>query len=493
MTPQNQPKSNQTQPQDVSLPVAVMIGVAVLGLFIWLSNPHETEVSINRLVQFADENSNSLIILGISIAFNLCWAGKLLNRFLGLRGQGVKLAYLKAEKPRQGRFFSKGLLVLLPIGLGCALSAYFFLKPIDLPILPFKFTKGNWFVASATTLSVSAFGLWLIICRAVGGFKFRFPSVSQLPPVPQITDGIIIGAVHENDDAELSQPSQEWKPEWLLMGLKGLTGNLLITGVIGSGKSQILLQFLRQILQRFSKRPAMLAIDPKRTFVRELKKIIESQGQFEHLLWISLGGTVKFNPIWREGMLIDSAFVTIANTLKLASINFLGSSGENRFWEQSSFNLLKNSLVFCAAKFEYFTFKELYRALIEARDEGLAAELVDHLNAKQWSVEERANIEMAIDYFKNEFSQMDQKIRTSILATATGFLNEFLEYRISQILSPRKEDITLGSMSEAIQDGKLMLLHIENDALARSVGTLLKLMFQEAVLARVDKPGHDDA
>jgi hypothetical protein len=43
--------------------------------------------------------------------------------------------------------------------------------------------------------------------------------------------------------------------------------------------------------------------------------------------------------------------------------------------------------------------------LIEAREVSLAGELVDYLSSKLWTPEEHANIEMAIDYFKNEFSQ----------------------------------------------------------------------------------------
>jgi hypothetical protein len=76
MTPYNQPKSNQPQVQDVSVPVAMMVGVAILGLFIWLSNPHASETYLNSLVHFANENQNSLIVLGISFIFNLCWDWK---------------------------------------------------------------------------------------------------------------------------------------------------------------------------------------------------------------------------------------------------------------------------------------------------------------------------------------------------------------------------------------------------------------------------------
>src|SRR5476649_1867802 len=111
-------------------------------------------------------------------------------------------------------------------------------------------------------------------------------------------------------------------------------------------------------------------------------------GMRDHLVWVSLKGETRMNPIWCEGMLKNSGFTTIANSLKLASMNFIGTSGDSRFWEQSSYNLIKNSLIYCAAKYDYFTFKELYRALVQARDEGLAAALVDRLSEKNWDCEE---------------------------------------------------------------------------------------------------------
>jgi hypothetical protein len=369
--------------------------------------------------------------------------------------------------------------------------SYRYLRLNQINLLPFDLPPLHWIILSATTLSITSLAFALLLSQLITKTPIRCLSKRRLPLVPILVDGIVIGAIHESENDHSTN-----RPEWITIGLKGLTGNFFIAGVIGSGKSQILLQLLRQTLNNLGQRPALLAIDPKRTFVRELKRAIETLQMSEHLLWVSLdaaASNVRFNPIWREKMLKDSSFTTVANTLKLASINFLGSSGDSRFWEQSSFNLLKGALIYCAAKYDYFTFKELYRALIQARDEGLAAELVDCLSLKEWDEEERANIEMAVSYFKDEFSQMDEKIRTSILATATGFLNEFLEYRVSKLLSPKREEITVTSIGQAIQEGKLICLNIENDSLARSIGTLFKLLYQEAILDRVTHPEHHSA
>lgn len=482
---------------DVPLSGALAILVGVILLFFWIKSPKAVEAASERMSLFFEINDSVLYVVAGAFLFNAIWLFSAICKAFrnGRQGAPLKSSLLDGlfEFPIL-KISTIFFLISLASGYSVAKNLLN-LRQINLLPLSLMMIQEKWLLFSSINTSFAFFGvgilsLWtldaLLNFAGIEFFNFNF-----LPKIQTIQDGIVIGSIHE-DEHSLENPKDDHKnkrpkPSWIYLGLKALTGNLFITGAIGSGKSQILLRILKEILSKFKISPAMLAIDPKRTFVRELRNIIETQGQSERLLWVSLEGTVKFNPIWREKMLKGSLFTEVANSLRLASINFLGSSSDNRFWEQSSFNLLKNALIFCAAKYDYFTFKELYQALVLARDTDVAAELVDYLNTKTWDEEERDNIQMSISYFKEEFCQMDQKIRTSILATATSFLNEFLEYRVSRILSPKPAEITLKSMKGAIRDGKLICLYIENDALARSIGTLMKLLFQEAVLEMVDE------
>lgn len=475
-----------SQKPDVPASLAFLLGVAFLALLYWIHSPRQAMLTFTHAAQFVELNVDALGIVAGATFANVIW----ISWYTKFKKPDPKRDVLHRDDHLAWR------LVISSLGLIAFIISrkYFELRHTEL--LSVTSLEPYWSLFSTVALTGLGILPALLLRAMVRRLPTWFSFLNTLPRVPVISDAIILGAVHErvsDDDKDPQKGLSAKKTDWIKLGLKALTGNLFVTGVIGSGKSQILLQLLKQVLGNLKSRPALLAIDPKRTFVRELRRNIDQQKLTEHLLWIELGGKVKFNPIWRPKLLKDSAFTTVANTLKLASINFLGSSPDNRFWEQSSFNLLKNSLIFCAAQYDYFTFKELYQALILARDEGLAAKLVDSLNTKTWDEEERANIEMAIAYFRDEFSQMDQKIRTSILATATSFLNEFLEYSVSQILSPKREEITLQSIADAIRDGKLICLHIEHDALARSIGTLFKLLFQEAVLARVADPNHSTA
>lgn len=476
---------------DVPFSLAVLAAAGVALLFYWLKNPRATELLVARTGRFGEINSGPLTVLAAIAIGNVIWIGC-------VAGAKIRESRARAKMPLQPASEAKfsaivpviqGLVAGFFSGLFAgAIGWYSATHPLMLKwpeLLPIVVTPSLWGWTFALNAGVTGLGVFVgarVVFRRVRRF---IPISSRLPRVMAIQDAIVLGTI--NEEQEQTGHAARRLTAWMYQGLRGLTGNLFISGAIGSGKSQIVLQILRQILTNFSAIPALLAIDPKRTFVRELRKIIETKAMAARLLWVSLDGTVKFNPIWRDGMLRNSIFTSIANSLRLASINFLGSSPDNRFWEQSSFNLLKNALIYCAAKYDYFTFRELYRALVQARDDGLCADLIDCLNSRQWNTEEHANIEMAINYFKEEFSQMDQKIRTSILATATSFLNEFLEYRVSRILSPAKNEITLPSVGQAVQEGKFICLYIENDALARSIGTLFKLLYQEAVLERVNE------
>jgi len=478
---------------DTSLPIALVTLLGLVALFFWLKSPIHTEQSLDQLSSFIELNRLALNVVVGSLLFNVLWISTAIQKRHKIGRQGAFFS----DKTSQGKHVRKHAFL---IGLSIAPSAVIALSVLQfkrMGLLPFDWQIPPTIAKTLLigTLACSFYGLALIVEQVAqrlaefGGIPFL--SRNSLPVPHAVSDGIILGTVREEQNPlhrEKNNPA-----EWIYMGLRALTGNVFISGAIGSGKSQVLLQFLKQIITRFKQTPSILAIDPKRTFVRELKNIVEGSPSAERLLWVSLDGNVKFNPIWQTGMLRKSTFTTIANSLRLASVNFLGSSNGNRFWEQSSFNLLKNSLIFCAAKYDYFTFKELYLSLVQARDEGLAVALEGYLEAKNWNDEERANIKMAVDYFKDEFSQMDQKIRTSILATATSFLNEFLEYRVSKILSPKKEEITVETLKDAIKEGSIICLYIENDALARSIGTLFKLLFQEAVLERVTDPDHKSA
>ncbi|MEK7689759.1 MAG: hypothetical protein AAB425_01935, partial [Bdellovibrionota bacterium] len=437
-----------SKPIDVPLPLAAGVAGGIAATFLLLTHFNQPDFSWTRELSLLNRNERPLMALGISGIIDIFWLGiageafrKYLKRLWLVRKMpGVKrptspLAGLPGSKFWAG--FTSALLFL------SGTVAFVFIPFSQVEGKPssetLRWINGGYGLALFLTgLGVVIGGLRLVEILPLPGRRSR-----KLSRYPVLKDAIVLGSLFEEKAGA--------KMEWASVSAKALTGNMAKFGSIGTGKSQDILRAINQVLTNFSKRPALLAIDPKRTFVRELKALATRLGLSEHIFYVSLHGSVRMNPIWKEDLLKNSAFVDVANTLKLASINFLGSGSENRIWEQLSFNLLKNALIYCAAKHEYYTFLDLYNAIVIARDEDISAKLVDLLAARDWTIEERHNIETAIRYFKDEFSRMDEKVRTSVLVTATGFLSEFQEYRVSRIFSPRKEEITFPSMKEAIE------------------------------------------
>ena len=282
------------------------------------------------------------------------------------------------------------------------------------------------------------------------------------------------------------------RPQWVTMNKNALCGNILVTGSIGSGKTQgTILPYLDQITSNFEVTPSILIIDPKRSFIPKAKKILNKNGLEERVLHLKLGGDVYINPVYQKDILRESNFLNTAHMFQAASINFMGSHKENSFWNLSAFNLIKNVIIYCAATLGYFTLEDIYKAIIKSSENDLVEELINSLEENKFDQEERFNIKSAISYFKHEYQRLESKLRTNILASATVFINQFQEYRANKIFCPKEEDISVNSVDQLIDDGQILLIDIESPPLARSMGTYLKLLFQQSVLNRISDPNRD--
>ncbi len=329
--------------------------------------------------------------------------------------------------------------------------------------------------------SLSVFLVIQIAARLPVWKWLRQRTTKTLPDFPQIKNEIVLGSLDEGD--------KEKTPLWTSQNLRALNGNILFTGSIGTGKSQGgILPCFEQMLKNFDPQPSILAIDPKGTFVAEAKNIVQQQGLSDRLLWMSLSGDVTFNPIYHPAALKNSNFLDIAQMVRTAAVNFMGRSSDTAFWDVSAFNLIKNCLVYCAATQDYYTLSDLYAAMVTARDDGVTSKLDECLRDPKFTPEEIFNINQALLYFISEFKELDERTRSGILITATSFLNQFQEYRAAQIFCPPKDKLTIHSMNDVVDNGKILLFSVTSPGLARSIGTFLKLHYEQSILDRLNDP-----
>jgi len=373
-------------------------------------------------------------------------------------------------------------------GLGITLLAFVILQscgfsvglPVNSPswvVSALKFL--NDFMAFQVSISISLF--IVSINKKIPFSRLEFWKKRNLfPEMPESLNTIVIGACEETSKI----------PHWVNLNRKALGGNLLITGSIGSGKSAgAILPVISQVLTNFNPMPSLLAIDPKGTFIKQALELMQKNVDPENVLHMTLGGKVTFNPIFRLNGLREAGFVETAFMLKSAAANFVGGSEkQDAIWDVLASNLLKNALVYCAAKYPYYTLSDLYKTIITARDGDVVEELKRIVSEDRFTPEEKFNITASINYFEFEFKKLDEKIRSSILITATSFLSQFQEYQASQIFCPTEKDLTIKNMDEVVDLGQVLLFDIIQPGLARSMGTLIKLLYQQSILKRVSNP-----
>lgn len=194
-----------------------------------------------------------------------------------------------------------------------------------------------------------------------------------------------------------------------------------------------------------------------------------------------------FNPVFIEHPLKDSNYIEIASMIRAAAKNFSGASKESPIWENSAFNLTKNVVIYCASVYGYFTLTDCYKVMLKADSDEIIDNLKTALKKTDFDHEEKFNIQCAIQYF-TEYGLFEDKFKSGVLVTATTFLNQFQDYKAARIFCPELDALTIKSMDEIVDSGKILLFNVKNEALARSMGTFVKLHFQRSVLNRLKNP-----
>jgi hypothetical protein len=322
------------------------------------------------------------------------------------------------------------------------------------------------------------------------GFNLRFKK-NRLPEFPKQKNTIVLGSSCEESDFD--QDLEGDGPLWVEADENVLKENFLVTGLIGSGKtSGLLIPMIKQIIENFDNY-FLCVLDPKNTLVHEVLKYIEDLNTGAvNVYHIKLDGDVKLNPLWIPNALETGAYQDIANMIASATANFSGGGvSQDPYWEIQGTTLIKNTIIYCLSVYKdgYFTFTDLKEALTKA----ILGELTEELSSlvenieegeRKYSAAEVHNINSAKKYFEGEFEGLGENAKGSIYTTATTFLNSLEDYRIGKVFCPKREDITFSSFDEITKKQGVLLFDIESEAVARAMGTIIKLQFQRAILDR---------
>lgn len=475
-------KTGDKQRSDVPMPAAVALLAVLAVLLLVGADAPRFAVEIEDLLPALERNVLYHCFCLAAGSLAAAWVASQWRRRVKLTKQGSRLNKLLGKSPEK----ESGVLWQLA-GASFAGSTTFAigLAVTDTELLPFRLTvvqRAAWVaieLMAASSLAFAAVVLSIAIyAPLVKALKCLTKEDRALAPFPELANTLVLGSVHDDAESEV--------PEWMTVGTRGLNGNILVTGSIGSGKTQgTVLTYFDQLLRGLKPSPSVLAIDPKGSFSPEAKKIIKARGLAKKCLHLRLGGDVLFNPIFEPKILKNARFLDVAYMLQSAGTNFLGRSSDSAFWEAHSFSLIRHALAFCAATKSYYTLLDLYDAIIAAVGDEIPEKIKEAIEVGTFDEEERFNLMRSYDYFALEFRSFEEKVKTSILATATAFLNQFQEFQASRVFCPKEGVPRIKSLRDVVDNGQILLVDIASSALAKSMGTVLKLQYEQAVLDRL--------
>ncbi len=475
---------------DISPLAAIALLALVLLTLFGLSHYESIVLHWIHLEKAFEETQDFLLIGLASVSVNALMMTLILERVLGYKKQGSRLRSIKKEKMNGTEVLAKTLLCLLlaglfwkPFELYTAHSLSFYGDIFSQRILQYlSIFLNSSFLLSLSIVLYGSISILLITQRFLKLDK-------TLPRKSRFRDGLTLGSIGEETDAF----DKTERPKWLTIPQKALNGNILVTGSIGTGKTQgTILNYVDQLFTQFSRKPAALILDPKGSFIEKASKILQKHDLVDQCVYLgdikapgSAGESIQtFNPVYIDNTLKNSNYLEVANMIRAAAKNFSGKSNESPIWEDSAFNLTKNVIVYCAAVFDYFTLLDCYKTMLIADSTEVTQNLKASLDKNRFDEEERYNIQCALQYFK-EYSLFEDKFRSGVLVSSTTFLNQFQNYKAAQIFCPKKEDLTIPSMDEIVDNGKVLLFNVNHEALCRSMGTFIKLHYERSVLNRL--------
>jgi hypothetical protein len=387
----------------------------------------------------------------------------------------------------------------------------------------------------------------------------RASAAPQLPPYPALRErtelSVVLGELHH-----AKRPGPSEAPHWLTIPERGLYTGIIALGAIGSGKTTAcMVPYAEQILAfragDLERRIGGLVLEVKGDFCHQVRALLERHGRASDYLEVSLEGDVRYNPLHNDLDAYALAF-GIASLL-----NNLFGKGREPFWQQAYTNLIKFVVLLHQVLFDYVTFFDIYQgvinpeyleALIKQGDaravEGSVVITFEHFMALRelehfpfepvaegeagemrapfsselrelldrhrtpyrvessdgdWSEERRAQFDAVRRWFYQDWTRIDQRLRTSIVEGISVFLSLFDDNpAVKRVFCPPKETYDpaanadgrygrpLPPFATLIEQGAVCALNFPvsaNPGLARTIGTLMKQDFQRAVLNRIPK------
>ena len=257
----------------------------------------------------------------------------------------------------------------------------------------------------------------------------------------------------------------------------------MVFGQPGSGKTVCVLNSLLDGLLGSAHReglaPSGLILDPKGDYCGKIRTLARRYGREQDLLILDPHRpevSIRWNPLDSEDDELELAarFVAVMETLG-------AHSQETSFWLDAVRKFLRHAI----------SLIRLTNAPGEPPDLAQVQDLANRFAAitertDRLDVTDRRG-EGCLAFFADEWAELAPQTRTSVQAHLTNMLDAFLMEPYATMFSGRSSC----RISRMVDGGKILYVHMpiaDKEAMARTVGTFVKLEYFREVLRRPDKP-----
>lgn len=370
-----------------------------------------------------------------------------------------------------------GILLFFPIYTTKHLIFYYAIHPFDICIEKsylWKLIKLLFFIfyiLSSIIISNSIYSIKLN--KAANGKKNK-----------KVTNSII------NSDLNLLIGyNKENSPIYLCE--KSLYQNILITGTIGSGKTSCaMFPFTKQLIEYKStiitEKIGMLILDVKGNFHSQVSYYAKKNNRLDDLIIIEPGGKYKYNPLNKPNLKSS----VLANRLKNILLLFSPNNSES-YWLDKVEQVLTECIKLCRLYNDnYVTFEEIHNLVNNPNYYTKKIEILRNLFlTQQLTQEDMYNLSSALNFFENEYLQLDPRTLSILKSEVTRITNCFLsDYEIYKTFNPSKNEENFYGFKDLITSGKIVVLNMniaEYKNISKLIAAYLKFDFQTEVLSRL--------
>jgi hypothetical protein len=326
----------------------------------------------------------------------------------------------------------------------------------------------------------------------------------RLPPYPASeTPSVVLGECHperhysQDGSYSMTYSTEEHfsaTPEWATLPAQSLVTGLLVLGSIGSGKTAFVLRPAIFRLFHHPSQPGGLVMDSKAALVEPLQAEMASTNRLADLLPVGPKSPVRWNPLHMP----LSSPATIAEALMTTIENINGSpyNADSRWIRNGSSHLAEGIIGLMRLRTGYVTALTLRMLLGEliARTQGTdepgksAQALIDALFAGHSApTDHQAEFEHYAGLIVARMSE-DEKFRAIYVSELLSLLVPLTAPDVLHLYNAPEDELDMPSWPEAINRGLVVVLDCnskEQPGLAVILGMLLKLGYEQAMLARL--------